>query len=167
MIRKVQPEDCKAITEIYNEYVLNSVITFETEPLREEEMYVRITEISSYFPYFVYEAEDGRVAGYCYVHPWKEKAAYQYTLETTVYLSPEYQGKGVGKLLMQQLIEACRQAGCHALIACITEGNEASISMVQGLGFTQVSHFKEVGMKFGRWLDVMDYELLLAVKDPE
>lgn len=160
MIRCVELTDTKTITAIYNEYVINSVATFETEPVSETEMRSRISEISSYFPYLVYEA-DGEVVGYCYAHVWKEKAAYKYTLETTIYLSPKYQGKGIGKQLMTRLIDECRVAGYHACIACITEGNEGSNQLHLKLGFKQVSHFEKVGIKFGRWLDVLDYELLL------
>ena len=123
MIRQVELQDAKAITNIYNEYVLHSVATFDTEPVQEEEMRARIAEISSRFPYFVYE-EDKEITGYCYAHTWKERSAYRYTLETTVYLSPGHTGKGIGMLLMQRLIEACRENGYRALIACITEGNE-------------------------------------------
>lgn len=160
MIRRVKLQDAKAITTIYNEYVEHSVATFDTEPLREEDMRSRIAEIAARFPYFVYE-EDGRVTGYCYAHLWKERDAYKHTLETTVYMAPGYLGKGIGKMLMQRLIEECKREGYHALIACITEGNAASDSLHLGLGFKQVSHFEKVGLKFGRWLDVVDYELLL------
>ena len=146
MIRRVELKDTGDITEIYNEYVVNSI--------SEAEMYVRISEISSYYPYFVYEV-DGRVVGYCYAHAWKERAAYKYTLETAVYLSPEYSGKGIGKQLMQRLIGECRKEGYHALIACITAGNEISNSLHLQLGFKPVSHFEKVGM------NVFDYELLL------
>ena len=162
MIRKVNLQDCKAITDIYNEYVTNSVATFETEPVSEEEMQSRISRFSSDFPYFVYEA-DGEVIGYCYAHPWKEKAAYKYTLETTVYLSPRHVGKGAGRQLMQKLIDECRTAGYHALIACITEGNVASFALHANLGFKQVSNFEQVGLKFDRWIGVVDYELLLEL----
>lgn len=160
MLRRVKLQDAKAITTIYNEYVVHSVATFDTEPLHEEEMRRRIAEIAAHFPYFVYE-EEGQIVGYCYAHPWKVRAAYSHTLETTVYLAPGYQGKGIGKLLMQRLIEECRRDGYYALIACITEANEASDALHLGLGFKQVSHFEKVGLKFGRWLDVKDYELLL------
>ena len=161
MIRQVKLQDAKAIADIYNEYVLHSVATFDTEPVQEEEMRTRIAEISSSFPYFVYE-ENEKIIGYCYAHTWKERAAYRYTLETTVYLSSGHTGKGIGMLLMQNLIEACRENGYCALIACITEGNEASNILHERLGFKQVSRFKKVGLKFDRWLDVIDYELLLA-----
>ena len=145
MIRQVELQDAKAITNIYNEYVLHSVATFDTEPVQEEEMRARIAEISSRFPYFVYE-EDKEITGYCYAHTWKERSAYRYTLETTVYLSPGHTGKGIGMLLMQRLIEACRENGYRALIACITEGNEASNILHERLGFKQVSHFTKVGL---------------------
>ena len=119
MIRNVTPQDTAAITKIYNEYIAHTVISFETEPLSEAEMQQRIDRISTAFPYLVYEV-DGEVAGYCYAHEWKERAAYRHTLETTVYLSPRHTGKGIGRALMQRLIAECRGRGCHALIACIT-----------------------------------------------
>lgn len=108
MIRRVELQDAKAITTIYNEYVRHSVATFETEPLREEDMRNRIAGIAVRFPYFVYE-EEGKVVGYCYAHLWKERAAYRHTLETTVYLAPGYEGKGIGRELMERLIEECRR----------------------------------------------------------
>ena len=154
LIRSVELRDVDAITDIYNGYVTGGSATFETEPVGTAEMRSRIAGISARFPYLVCE-EGGRVAGYCYAHGWKTKAAYRYTLETTVYLSPDYLGRGIGKRLMR------------ALIACITAGNEASIALHTGLGFKQVSHFEQVGRKFGRWLDVVDYELLLNPGDGE
>jgi phosphinothricin acetyltransferase len=124
-------------------------------------MHERIKGIAEGFPYFV-DMEDGEMAGYCYAHPWKERAAYQYTLETTVYISPKYQHRGIGSKLMKRLIAECRSQGFHSLIACITAGNKASNALHEKLGFRQVSEFKEVGMKFDRWLDVVDYELILS-----
>ncbi|WP_455674592.1 N-acetyltransferase family protein [Phocaeicola sp.] len=161
MIRRVKLQDAKAVTAIYNEYIMHSTVTFETEPLREEDMRGRMAEISASFPYFVYE-EEGKVVGYCYAHGWKQRSAYRNTLETTVYIHAGHQGKGIGKALMEKLIGECRREGYHALIACLTEPNEASTALHAALGFQKVSHFKEVGLKFGRWLDVSDYELLLG-----
>jgi phosphinothricin acetyltransferase len=160
MIRNVKPEDVSAITGIYNHYVRESSATFETEPVTEGEMRNRILSISAHFPYLVDE-ENGVITGYCYAHPWKARAAYQYTLETTVYLAPEFIGKGIGRLLMERLIEESRSSGFRALIACITAENESSCSFHERLGFEKVSHFVKVGEKFGRRLDVVDYELLL------
>ena len=161
MIREVTPHDADAITAIYNEYILHSTISFETEPLTPEAMRDRIVHIADHYPYFVAE-EAGTVVGYCYAHPWKERAAYGHTLETTVYLPPLGQNRGLGRQLMLRLIEERRRRGFRALIACITGNNEASRAFHLRLGFEQVSLFKEVGYKFGQWLDVVDYELLLA-----
>lgn len=160
IIRPVSPQDALDIAEIYNEYILHSTATFETEPLSVEEMRIRLCEISADFPYFVYERQ-GRVMGYCYAHLWKERAAYCHTYETTIYLHPQVLGASIGKRLMQKLIETCRERDCHALIACITEENEASCRFHERLGFRRVSHFRQVGRKLGRWLDIVDYELLL------
>ena len=162
MIRKATIKDAKAVADIYNIYVANSDATFETEPVSEKEMAARISEISARFPYLAYETDDGKIAGYCYAHTWKERAAYADTWENAVYLSPAHTGKGIGKLLMERLIDECRNNGCHALIACITTGNEASDALHIKLGFRQASRFREVGFKFGRRLDVTDYELLLS-----
>ena len=159
-IRKVEIADAKAIVDIYNYYVENTAISFETEPLTVNEMAERIKDISSKFPYFVYE-KDGKILGYCYAHQWKERAAYSKTLETTIYIDKDATRQGLGRIMVKLLIDLCRNKGYRALIACITQGNEASIKMHESLGFKQVSEFKEVGFKLDTWLDVVDLELLL------
>ncbi len=160
-IRPVRPsEDAPAITAIYNRYITRTTVSFETEPLSEASMQERIEAISSEFPYFVYEY-DSEVAGYCYAHLWKERSAYSKTLEMTVYLAPEACGKGFGAELVRRLIEACRERGFHSLIACITAENTRSLAFHEALGFRKVSHFRQVGHKFGRWLDVIDLQLPL------
>ncbi len=160
MIRPVTPHDSQAIAEIYNHYVLHTAISFEIAPLTAEQMQERICHISAHYPYWVYE-EGGKILGYCYAHEWKERPAYCHTWETTVYLHKDCIGRGIGRQLMQRLIESCRAKGAHALIACITDNNEASKRFHLQLGFEQVSRFKQVGQKLGSWLDVADYELLL------
>ena len=160
IIRPVELSDSNAITEIYNHYILNSVASFETEALSIEMMRNRISEISVNFPYFVCEI-DGDIAGYCYAHPWKERAAYRFTLETTVYISPQHLHEGIGRILMEELINSCTERGFHALIACITGNNEASIALHERLGFKKVSYFEKVGYKHNQILDVVDYQLLL------
>lgn len=158
-LRPVSPSDAADITIIYNRYIAETTISFETEPLTVEQMRQRIGTLSA-FPYFVCE-EAGAVVGYCYAHPWKERAAYARTLETTVYLAHGACHRGIATALMHRLIDACRQRGFHTLIACITDDNAASIRFHERLGFTAVSHFHEVGRKFGRWLGVVDMELRL------
>lgn len=160
MIRKVTLNDAQAIAEIYNHYVQHTCITFETEPISVNEMSDRIRNISSQYPYFVYESE-GEILGYCYAHGWKEKQAYRNTAETTVYVRNRCTHQGIGQALMHKLIEASRDTGLHVLIACITYPNEASARLHEKLGFRQVSRFYEVGRKFGQWLDIYDFQLIL------
>lgn len=159
-IRAVTPADAPLITEMYNWYIKNSVITFETTLLTVDEMRERIDELSAHFPYFVYEI-GGKIAGFCYAHPWKQRAAYSKTLETTIYLSHDHFRCGIGRQLMSRLIDECRSLGYNALIACITGSNSGSIYFHRSLGFHQVSFFEKVGYKLGQTLDVTDYELLL------
>lgn len=160
IIRPVRSTDAAAITGIYNEYVTRTTISFETEAVHTDEMRRRIEALVPNFPYLVAESK-GHIVGYCYAHPWKNRAAYIHTLETTIYLAPGHRGCGLGRLLMDSLTNKCRQRGVHALIACITADNTASIAFHERLGFRRVSLFREVGYKFGRWLDVADLELLL------
>ncbi len=160
IIRDVTPQDAAAIAAINNPYILHTTISFETEPLSTEAMRQRIESIASECPYIVAENQ-GEIIGFAYAHPWKERKAYHRTLETTIYLAPAHQRKGLGTRLMQQLIERCRCVGAHALIACITADNTASIELHTRLGFRKVSHFTEVGCKFGQLLDVVDMELML------
>lgn len=160
-IRRVARADARAIAALYNHYVSETTVSFETDPVSEAEMGRRIAEISAAHPYFVCE-EAGRLLGWCCAHPWKERAAYRHTWETTIYLADEARGRGLGEALMRRLIAECRAGGeCHALIACVTTENEASCRFHRRLGFREVSAFKQVGRKFGRWLDVTDWELLL------
>ena len=164
MIRRVTEADAAAIATIYNEYVLHTTISFETEAVSTQKMRERILTLSQHFPWFVWE-EDGTILGYCYAHPWKERAAYAHTWETTVYLAKPAQRQGIGMQLMQKLIQACRATGCRALIACITHNNTPSARFHEKLGFRQVSHFTGVGFKFGQMLDVSDYELQLPAEE--
>lgn len=159
-LRDVRLSDAADITAIYNHYIRLTDISFETEELTVADMAKRIEDISSSFPYIVAEVDD-MVVAYCYAHLWKERAAYGSTLETTVYVAPDRQRQRLGERLMLRLIDDCRLRGYHALIACITGGNEASILLHEKLGFRRASCFREVGRKFGRLIDVVDYELIL------
>ncbi len=161
MIRRVDLErDIADITRIYGWYVSNTTVTFEVVPLSETAMKERVDGIASAFPCFVWE-ENGQVAGYCYAHRWKSFPAYDVTLETTIYLDPEVKGMGIGFKLMKHLIEECRHQGFVSLIACITAENEESCRFHEKLGFEKVSRFRRVGKKFGRLLDVVDYQYII------
>lgn len=160
-IRNATVDDAADIVRLYNRYVLETTVSFEVDALTVEQMAERIRSISAHYPYYVCE-RGGRFLGYCCAHPWKDRLAYSNTLETTIYLEDEAQRGGIGTALMERLVKDCRALGVRALIACITAENVASIAFHERLGFFHASLFKEVGYKFGRWLDVVDMELLLT-----
>lgn len=160
MIRTVQPEDAKALAEIYNEYILETTVTFETQPVDAVEMQRRIESISAEFPYLVHES-GGRVDGYCYVHQLGERAAYKGSVELSIYLSRSSTGKGIGSRLLTQMIAECRERGYRAVVSLITEGNTASEAISRKFGFIKAGCLKDIGLKFGRLLDLEYYELLL------
>ena len=156
-IRAPKPEDAAAVAALYNHYVLHSTASFETEPLDAEQMRSRLESATARL---VCERE-GAIVGFGYTHDWKERAAYRHTQEVTVYVASDSTGLGIGRRLVERLVAACRTTECHALVACITADNEPSRRLFESIGFRRVSHFEQVGRKFGRWLDVVDYELLL------
>lgn len=161
MIRNASLDDSAAITNIYNYYVLNTEATFETEAVSTEEMSGRMRFFIAQGPCLVME-EDGELTGFCYAHPWKERAAYHRTFEVTIYLRRGMEGGGRGSALMKRLLEECRKRDdIHALISCITAENLPSRKFHEKMGFVKVSDFKEVGTKFGRWYGVTDYEIIL------
>ena len=157
-IRPATPDDATAIVDIYNHFIRHTAVTFEVVELSEADMRQRIAHIASGFPYLVCEA-GGQLAGYSYAHPWKEREAYRRTLETTVYVAPAMQGHGIGHALMLQLIDDCRRRGFGVLIACITADNTGSCRFHERLGFRRMSHFQDVGEKFGRLWSVEDFQL--------
>ena len=160
MVRKVKVEDAEAICSIYNYYVLNTSITFETAAVSTEEMAGRIEEISGKYPYFVYE-EDSQVIGYCYVNTWKNRCAYSSTAEASVYLNKDSRGKGIGHSLYKELLAELKNTSLHAITAGIALPNEPSIKLHESAGFKKVAHFEETGRKFDRWVDVAYWELII------
>lgn len=160
-LRNATHDDFPEITRIYNGYVTGSTASFEMEPLSRETMAERLRTIADKYPVIVAETSDGQIAGYCYAHAWKAYAAYSPTVESTVYLHPDFTGLGIGTLLMDRLIDECRKCGFRAIVADITIGNEASEALHRKLGFKQVSRFEGIAEKFGKSLGVVDYLLLL------
>ena len=160
MIRAVNLADAKAISEIYNYYVIHSIITFEEQPISSEEMDKRIGEISSSFPWLVYEQDD-RVVGYAYATQWKMRSAYRYSAEATVYLAHDVAGRGIGSQLYAELFGRLRAQGYHCVMGGIALPNPASVALHEKFGFVKVAHLKEVGWKFDRWIDVGYWQLLL------
>jgi L-amino acid N-acyltransferase YncA len=159
-IRKVEICDAADISSIYNYYVENTIITFEEVPVSTEEMASRIESISSQYPFLVYE-ENRKVIGYAYVTQWKARSAYRYSAEDTVYLHPDAKGKGIGSILLRQLLEEVKNTELHVLVGGIALPNEASIALHEKFGFKKIGQFEEIGFKFGKWIDVGYWELKL------
>ncbi|MCU1584610.1 MAG: phosphinothricin acetyltransferase protein [Microbacteriaceae bacterium] len=153
-IRDARLEDMPDVREIYNHYVANSTVTFDEVPqtLRETRAkFHRLQKLN--MPYLVAESPSQQILGYAYVYPWKEKAAYRYTVENSIYLRAASTGKGLGTALMGELIERSRAAGLKEIIAVIADkGAEASIKMHRDFGFKEIGRMGKVGYKFERWL---------------
>lgn len=160
MIRDVRKSDSKDIVEIYNHYVETSTITFETELVSGDEMGVRIGNLMPDYPWIVYERNE-QILGYAYLSPWKTRSAYKNSVEVSIYMRPGMQGQGFGKILMQDILDKASEMNFHCIIAGIALPNEASTSIHQKFGFEKVAHFREVGRKFDKWIDVGYWELIL------
>ena len=160
MIRKVTLEDVSQIMNIYNYYVDNSIVTFDTEHAALDEIHNKIETSINLYPWIVYEI-DGDILGYAYSSEWKAKDGYKHSAETTVYLKNCSIKKGLGTLLYKELINQLRELNFHALMGCITLPNDASIRLHEKFGFEKVGHFKEVGYKFDNWIDVGYWELII------
>lgn len=161
MIRPIEAKDAGACCAIYNHYIEHSIVTFEEEPISIEEMRHRIGAITASHPWLVFEDDDG-VAGYVYAGPWKMRHAYRYSAETTVYLAPGRQGRGMGSALYEALLPTLRDMSVRAVMAGIALPNDASVALHEKAGFEKVAHFREVGWKFERWIDVAYWERILA-----
>lgn len=161
VIRDVNPADSTEIAEIYNHYILNSIITFEEDVVSPQVMAERFEEVlQSSLPWLIAEL-DGTVAGYCYATKWKGRCAYRYSVEITVYLHPEKTGLGLGHKLYSALMERLRGLGIRTVIGGIALPNDASIALHEKIGMQKVAHFREVGFKFGRWIDVGYWQMNL------
>lgn len=153
MIRNVDSRDAQEICDIYNYYIQNTVITFEESPVTVEVMRSKIRDIDKDSRWIIYEIDE-RVVGYAYAADWRVKSAYRYTVETTVYVDKDYQSRGIGTKLYTHLIEILKNKGVHTIIGVISLPNNGSVAMHERLGFEKVAHFKEVGYKHEKWIDI-------------
>ncbi len=161
-IRPASRNDLPAILEIYNEAVLNTTATYDYDPRTLEHRVAWFEDHEKHdYPVFVAVVEDDRIAGWSSLNRYHDRNGYQFTTENSVYVAADQRGKGVGTLLMPPLIQAARERGLHAILAGIDAQNEASIRLHVNFGFEKVAHFRQVGFKFGRWLDVVYMERLL------
>ncbi|HVK98616.1 MAG TPA: arsinothricin resistance N-acetyltransferase ArsN1 family B [Dongiaceae bacterium] len=161
MIRSVTRADAERIAEIYNHYILHTIITFEEEAVTVDEIARRIANTqAAKLPWLVIE-EDGVIAGYAYASIWRERAAYRHTAESSIYLADGYIGRGLGYQLYQALLLQLKNGGYHAVIGGISLPNPSSITLHEKFGMSQVAQMHEVGCKFGRWIDVGYWQTLL------
>ena len=158
-VRRVKAEDAAPIADIYNFYVSNTHHTFETEKITLAGMRKRIGEIAGNFPFLVCE-ENGEIFGYAFATRYKARQAYRHSVEVSVYVKDGSHKKGIGKSLYQGLLESLAETDVHAIIAGIALPNDASVRLHERFGFEKVAHFREVGFKFGRWIDVGYWELI-------
>jgi len=160
-VRSASAADAAAIARIYNHYVRHTVITFEEEDVGADAMAGRIAEVQAQsLPWLVAEL-DGAVVGYAYASRWKARSAYRHSVETTIYLEPGREARGLGTTLYSALLPLLRARGIHVAIGGAALPNAASVALHRKLGFEPVGTFRQVGFKQGRWVDVGYWELLL------
>ena len=160
-IRPALPEDAPRIADIYNPYVRDTAISFEEAAVSAEAMADRMAKVrEASLPWLVAE-HAGEVVAYAYATRWRERHAYRYSVECTVYAAPECRGTGVGQALYEVLFPGLRAAGLHAIIAVIALPNPSSIALHERLGMRKVAHFTQVGFKFGQWHDVGNWQIVL------
>ena len=165
-IRPAAAADIPAIAAIYRPAVLQGTASFEVDPPDDAEMLRRFTAITAAgYPYFVAEL-DGRVVGYAYANAYRTRPAYRFTVENSVYIASDVQGKGVGRALLAELIAACTAKGFRLMIAVIGDSaTYASISLHRRAGFRFCGTIHSIGYKFDRWLDSVIMELPLGDGD--
>jgi L-amino acid N-acyltransferase YncA len=153
VIRSASSQDLPAITDIYNEAILTTTATFDTEPKTAEEQRAWFAKHGNRNPLLVAD-DDGLVVGWASLSEWSDRCAYSDTAEVSLYVRSEHQGKGTGRRLLKAILQAGGSSGLHTVIARIAEGNQASIRLHESVGFEHIGVMKEVGKKFGRLLDV-------------
>ena len=158
-VRAAAPEDAEQLLEIYTPFVISedsslSNVSFELAAPDVEEFRQRIQDISKQFPYLVGEV-NGQILGYVYCHPYRERLAYQWAVEVTIYLAPAGQGKGLGRLLYETMEKLLCLQGVTMAYSCITVGNDHSIKMHEALGYRLIGTFTNSGYKNGQWLDTV------------
>lgn len=160
-LRRATPDDSAVMAEIYRYYVLNTAITFEYTAPDAESFGKRIAEKSQMYPFLAAE-KDGEVIGYAYGSRFREREAYGWAAELSVYLRQDARGGGVGRLLYSALMDLLREQNITSVYGCVTCPNDASFRLHEALGFTAAGRFTAVGNKLGRWHDVVWFEKRLC-----
>jgi|WetSurMetagenome_2_1015567.scaffolds.fasta_scaffold159116_2 L-amino acid N-acyltransferase len=152
-IRPAQLVDLDAITEIYNDAILNTRATFDTQPKTRAEQEAWFHAHDAMYPLLVGEVE-GVVVGWASISRWSDRCAYAETGEASLYVAAAHRNQGLGKELTRALLAAGQAGGLHTVLVRVAEGSEASLHVAESLGFVRVGRMREVGLKFGRRLDV-------------
>ena len=160
-VRQARMDDAEAIRAIYNREVTGSTVTFDLVPRTPEEQHAWLAEHAGAHPAVVAMADDGRVVGFGSLSPYRSRPAYSTSVEDSVYVDESARGQGVGRLLLAELVRLAEVHGFHTVMARIVGGHDASIALHTALGFEVIGVEREVGRKFGKWLDVVIVEKLL------
>jgi len=160
MIRTATKNDAQQLADIYNYYIRHTLVTFEEIELTVAQFAERIEKIAENYPFIVYE-ENNEILGFAYGNKWRERSAYRFALESSVYVKQGYFGKHIGTHLYEQLFKLLKEQGCKQVIGVITLPNETSVKMHERFGFHKAAHFKSVGIKFNTWCDVGFWQLSL------
>jgi L-amino acid N-acyltransferase YncA len=163
-LRDATPDDMDSVARIYGHYVETTVYTFEEVPPTADEMRGRLRQLrQSALPWRVAEASRGTLVGYAYAGPFRARSAYRYTVENSVYIAEDQARRGIGLALMREVIRLSAAAGYRQMMAVIGDSaNEASIRLHTRLGFRMIGQEAAVGLKFGRWVDVVQMQLALG-----
>jgi L-amino acid N-acyltransferase YncA len=153
IIRPAKLADLPAITEIYNEAILKTTATFDTEPKTSEEQKIWFADHGPKYPILVAE-ENGIAVGWASLSKWSDRCAYSDTAEISLYVREDHQGKGIGRKLLEAIVAEGEKTGLHTIIARIAEASQASIHLHKSVGFEHIGTMREVGHKFGKLLDV-------------
>ncbi|MDP4262652.1 MAG: N-acetyltransferase family protein [Bacteroidota bacterium] len=160
-VREAVENDLPQLLSIYNDIILHTTAVYDYEP-HTLEMRKQWWETKKQQGFPVYVAEEGgKILGFSSIGPFRAWAAYKYSVENSVYVAAEQRGKGTGKLLIPPLIDAAKKLQLHTIIASIDATNEASLRLHKSFGFEEVAHFKQVGWKFERWLDLKFLQLIV------
>ena len=149
------------MARIYNHYITNTIVTFEVEEVTGEEMLRRIRQVQSDSLPWLVAVDQREVVGYSYASRWHARYAYRFSVETTVYLDHRHGGRGLGSRLYETLLQLLIDRGMRTAIGGIAIPNAASVALHEKFGYRQTAHYKEVGFKFDRWIDVGYWQLML------
>ena len=164
-VRLATPDDGAACAGIYGPYVAETSISFELTPPTPDEMAARIAKVTAHWPWVVVEV-DGVVRAYAYGTRHRERPAYDWTTESTVYVDRDFRARGLGRIAMRSLIAVLRLQGFHLVVAGITAPNPGSFRLHESLGFERIGEFEAIGWKFDGWHGVEFWGLELGARDP-